>query len=207
MYQTQIPWDKDTPLLVVVSRYGEDVDWINGVKHPCIVYEKETESARFNTPKNKAKEASSYLQFLSDHYHNLPQHVAFTHGSNTSWHHRGYLRNKLNMASLPMTESYRSLNRNRLNSIVKHPQHFMPHLPMYWSEVLEKYFGPLETHGDFTIGYRGSAQSRPRRLYEELYNWTMTTPMEDFWSSRMLEYTWHVLFDIDKFPLLPTAPK
>mmetsp|Transcript_43058 Transcript_43058/g.69981 ORF Transcript_43058/g.69981 Transcript_43058/m.69981 type:complete len:181 (-) Transcript_43058:95-637(-) len=113
--EAQIPWDKDTPLLVVVSRYGEDVDWINGVKHPCIVYEKETESARFNTPKNKAKEASSYLQFLSDHYHNLPQHVAFTHGSSTSWHHRGYLRNKLNMASLPMTESYRSLNRNRLN--------------------------------------------------------------------------------------------
>eukprot|EP00470_Lotharella_oceanica_P016961 CAMPEP_0170180050 /NCGR_PEP_ID=MMETSP0040_2-20121228/20270_1 /TAXON_ID=641309 /ORGANISM="Lotharella oceanica, Strain CCMP622" /LENGTH=278 /DNA_ID=CAMNT_0010424503 /DNA_START=63 /DNA_END=899 /DNA_ORIENTATION=- len=210
------PWDESTPLLVVVSRYGEDITWTDDVKHPVIVYEKETPSAAYNTPKNKAKEASSYLQFLSEQYNNLPEHVAFTHGSDTSWHHRGYLRNKLNVVALPATKPYKSFNRNRLNSIAKHPQHYFPHLPVYWSETLEPYFGPMDKLGDFTLNYKGSAQflvprwaiqARPQRLFQELYDWSMTTTMEDFWSSRMLEYTWHVLFDIDAFPLVDDAPR
>mmetsp|Transcript_21534 Transcript_21534/g.43233 ORF Transcript_21534/g.43233 Transcript_21534/m.43233 type:complete len:272 (+) Transcript_21534:50-865(+) len=210
------PWDESTPLLVVVSRYGEDVAWTKEVKHPVIVYEKETPCAAYNTPKNKAKEASSYLQFLSEHYNHLPEHVAFTHGSDTSWHHRGFLCNKLNAVRLPATRPYKSFNRNRLNSIVKHPQHYFPHLPIYWSQTLEPYFGPMDKLGDFTLNYKGSAQflvprwaiqARPRRLFQELYDWSMTTTMEDFWSSRMLEYTWHVLFDVDAFPLVDGAPR
>ncbi|GAB5358922.1 hypothetical protein AAMO2058_000500500 [Amorphochlora amoebiformis] len=206
-------WNTDTPLLVVVARYNEDVSWTNNVTHPVIVYEKQKPWCLYNTAKNKAKEASSYLQFLCEFYDFLPQHVAFTHATDTSWHHRGKLQNKLRQLNLPINIGYKSLNRNRLNSIVKHPQHFEPHLSIFWSKVMEKYFGPMELYGDFTINHKGSAQfivsremilRRPLSLYLDLYKWTMECDMNDFWSSRMLEYTWHVIFMPDKFPLRPS---
>ena len=77
-------------------------------------------------------------------------------------------------------------------------------------EVLEPYFGPMAEYGDFTVGAKGSAQflvtreavlSRPQALYASLFQWIMTTEMSDFWSGRMLEYTWHLIFDPIRFPL------
>ena len=77
-------------------------------------------------------------------------------------------------------------------------------------EVLEPFFGPMAEYGDFTVGAKGSAQflitkeavlSRPQALYADLFGWIMTTEINDFWSGRMLEYTWHLIFDPIRFPL------
>lgn len=81
-------------------------------------------------------------------------------------------------------------------------------------EVLEPFFGPMAEYGDFTVGAKGSAQflitreavlSRPQALYAGLFQWIMTTEMSDFWSGRMLEYTWHLIFDPARFPLWDEA--
>jgi hypothetical protein len=58
---------------------------------------------------------------------------------------------------------------------------------------------------DWTQGYRGSAQflvhkslitNLPLDFYEKLYNWIITTDMTNDKSSRFLEWTWHIFWEI-----------
>jgi hypothetical protein len=57
---------------------------------------------------------------------------------------------------------------------------------------------------DLIYGYKGGAQflvhknriiRYPKRMYKELYNWIMSTPLHDHYSGRFLEWSWHTIWD------------
>jgi hypothetical protein len=75
----------------------------------------------------------------------------------------------------------------------------------WYSFFIEKYIPLNSLPKDFTIGYRGSAQflvhksiikKLPKRMYEDLYLWIITTEIGSYLSGRFLEWTWHVFWDI-----------
>lgn len=35
---------------------------------------------------------------------------------------------------------------------------------------------------------------RPKRVYEDIRRWLIDTDMDNYFSSRVMEYTWHILF-------------
>lgn len=58
---------------------------------------------------------------------------------------------------------------------------------------------------DWTVEYRGSAQflvhkslitKLPKQFYKNLYNWIITTDMPNEKTSRFMEWTWHIFWDI-----------
>ncbi len=81
--------------LILASHYSENLNWLlNQTEYDFFVYSKNQEEvSKYLIPKdrvvvlaNKGKESSSYLKYIIDNYHNLPNHVAFCHGHDTAWH-------------------------------------------------------------------------------------------------------------------------
>lgn len=67
--------------LVVVSKYNEDVSWINNIKHDVLIYDK-SENPLPNSIKrpNIGREAETLLFYIIDNYNNLPDLTIFLQG-------------------------------------------------------------------------------------------------------------------------------
>ena len=76
---------------IVTSHWKEDLDWLRA-EFPVVVIDKEGADPMCFEPAhvipNKGSEASAYLKFIIERYDDLPDHVAFIHGHETSHHHR-----------------------------------------------------------------------------------------------------------------------
>lgn len=66
---------------VVVSRYNEDVSWLNKIMHPVIVYDKSESPIKNSIPrKNIGREADTLLYYIITNYNNLPNYLIFLQG-------------------------------------------------------------------------------------------------------------------------------
>ena len=77
---------------VIVSRYKDNINWVNKLTSPYTIIDKE------NTT-NVGNEAWSYIRFLIDNYYNLPDRMLFVHGHENSYHQdytTWYIANNLN---------------------------------------------------------------------------------------------------------------
>ena len=81
------PEDKISGTVVVVSGRPTDADWLSAQPYPFVIMTKGLpEGTPNNLVINKGREASSYLQFIVENYHDLPPRMVFLHGHNASWH-------------------------------------------------------------------------------------------------------------------------
>ena len=73
----------DLSARIVVARNNEDTSWLDIYlgRIPHIVYQVVDANAEFTTAVNKGKEAMPYLQYIIDHYNDLPDVSVFTHGA------------------------------------------------------------------------------------------------------------------------------
>ena len=189
----------------VVSRYKKNVDWVYKLKNinKIYIYDKETPSNKYNIPVNKGHEASVYLKYIIDNYNNLGDYTFFIHDDEYAWHHSGSIINKFDEA-VKSNELYYNINdKCILGSIIKNP--WYKEILEWYEKYIEKYIprnGLLNE--DWTQGHRGSAQflvhkslitKLPLEFYENLYDWIITTKMENAKSARFLEWTWHLFWD------------
>lgn len=80
-------------LEIVSSHYNENLDWLEDCKFNVNIvhhegggeYKKDKFYKNF-TIVNKGLEASAYLHYIIENYDNLPDHIAFIHGHETSIH-------------------------------------------------------------------------------------------------------------------------
>jgi hypothetical protein len=191
---------------VVIVRYTNDIDYMiykfKRLGYNVIVYEKHPDmsDSHYFIPKNKGNEGSGYLKYIIDHYHNLPEHVVFLHDHETSWHHEGDIYDRV-------TEHLgHNINYYNLNNFIWQNDSIE-----WFSEINDwyrKYFypemGSMKKYGNFMTGYKGCAQfivhkslilKRSLKFYQDLYDWILTTPINDYCSSRFLEYTWHLMWE------------
>jgi len=77
-------------LEIVTSHWKEDLTWLAQSKWPVNLIDKEGADTSPFVPKhvipNKGQEASAYIKYIIERYDSLPDHVAFIHGHEESWH-------------------------------------------------------------------------------------------------------------------------
>jgi hypothetical protein len=75
---------------IVTSHWKEDLSWLKNSEFPVVLIDKEGADPTCFEPSyvipNKGKEASVYLKFIIEKYHELPDYVAFIHGHEYAWH-------------------------------------------------------------------------------------------------------------------------
>jgi len=190
----------------VVSRYKKNVDWVYKLKNinKIYIYDKETPENEYNIPVNKGNEASVYLKYIIDNYEKLTDFTFFIHDDEYAWHHSSSIIDKYDEA-VASNELYYNINDNCiLGSIVNND--WYQEILMWYDKYIEEYI-PMNTlpNKDWTKKHRGSAQflvhkslitNLPLKFYENLYEWIITTDMENAKSGRFLEWTWHIFWDI-----------
>ena len=81
MKDAPIKLDK-TKLKVIVSRYNEDLDWVNNIKYDTIVFNKnESDYGLFeNNLPNVGREGHTFFNYIVSNYEYLPEYIAFLQG-------------------------------------------------------------------------------------------------------------------------------
>jgi len=191
----------------VISRYNKSTEWsakfhdvIDNAK--VIVYDKERPENPYNVPVNKGNEASVYLKYIVDFYHVLPDYVFFIHDEEYSWHHTGSIIDRFREAYL-LECPFVNVNHFMMGSLYTNIYHF--ELLLWYNEYIEEYIPyDLLPNPDWTNGHRGAAQflvkreailKRPKKFYEKLYEWMMTSPESNFITGRFMEWSWHLFWD------------
>lgn len=193
-------------LIIVVSHFNDDLSWIvNQTKYDYIVYSKnessvlqyKIEPSKLKIMINRGMEASAYLKFIIDNYNNLPDHVAFCHGHEFSWHQApnktiiDHLIGYNGEEYYPLNDPY---NRNLLHDDCLDPR--------VWSEVKQccidinlEIPSKLEhTHSSQFIVTKQCILNNPVYFYLNCYNWLMNqTVMSDYNADRAFEQLWYYL--------------
>jgi hypothetical protein len=70
-------------LLIVIAKYKEDVSWVNELKSPYIVYNKNTEDNHLyeNNLENIGREGHTFMYHIVQNYNNLNEYTAFVQGN------------------------------------------------------------------------------------------------------------------------------
>lgn len=197
---------------IVISRYRKNVDFINKLNCESeniniMIYDKVTPSNPLNIPVNKGNEASVYLKYIVDFYDDLPEFTFFMHDEEYAWHHTGSIIDKYYEAK-NSNKLYYNVNDKCLwdkCEIIK--PNIYKILLQWYDKFIEPYipFARVPNNKDFTYGYRGSAQflvhrdiisKLPKKFYQDLYDWIITTHLKNSLSGRYLEFTWHIFWDI-----------
>lgn len=98
---------------LVVSHYTEDLSWLAHVdrnKYRIVVVSKTLPHATIFCPENVGDEASAYLNYIVQHYDNLPEFCVFIHGHQRSWHHVGDMNDLVNSLPLCTATGYHNFN-------------------------------------------------------------------------------------------------
>jgi hypothetical protein len=191
---------------IVLSRYNKNVDWVYRLKgnNNILIYDKDSLECPYNIPVNKGNEASVYLKYIVDHYDILTDFTFFIHDDEFAWHHSGSIIDKFD-DSIASNKLYYNINdENILGSIFNLNEYEM--LIDWYSLYIEPYISKNKLpNQDWTNGYRGSAQflvhkslirNLPKKFYQDLYQWIITTNLPNELSGRFLEWTWHIFWDI-----------
>jgi hypothetical protein len=200
---------------IVVSRYKKNVDFVykinNGFNINIFIYDKENSENPLNIPVNKGQEASVYLKYIIDYYDELSEFTFFMHDDEYAWHHSGSIIDKYNKAKTSSKLYFNVNDRchwNEPNLIKKtHGDNLYNDFMTWYNEYIEEFIpvSKIPNNKDFIYGYCGSAQflvhkiliqNLPKKFYEKIYNWIISTDLENWITSRFLEWTWHIMWVI-----------
>lgn len=104
---------------VVSSHWNEDLEWLDKTGFTYSVCDK-LENPHYkgtgecDTKVNRGKECSSYLQYITAHYDDLPQRVAFVHGHDKGWHQQQSMSKTLKCAAAS-PRPFQTLNGTVIN--------------------------------------------------------------------------------------------
>ncbi|MCL5028676.1 MAG: DUF3431 domain-containing protein [Bacteroidetes bacterium] len=188
---------------VVVAHFKENMDWTKNLKYKTHLIS----TSGTDMKSNKGFEASVYLKYIIDNYDSLPDYTIFLHGHRNSWHCKQNMDAKI--SSLEFKYPYCNINEPKLTLLSDYKGSY-DQMVLMMPEV-EKILGisiPLDK-----LKYKCAAQfyvsknsilRNKKDIYIALYNYLIETKFESFWTGRLFEYIWHILFtgnivDIDYF--------
>ena len=210
------PPGEDYSLKMVITRTKkEDVSWMDK-ELPDIekaIYVADDPDAPLHPPKNKGHEVLVYLTYIIDNYDNLTDVTLFMHAHRVTWHNNdildynaGEMVRRLNPARV-QREGYMNLRCHWNPGCPEwiHPgaveakkdRKEEPLFAQAWSELF-----PLDPIpqvlaqpccAQFALS-RDRIRSIPLETFEHHRDWILNTPMTDYFSGRIYEYTWQVVF-------------
>lgn len=202
-------------VMVVPRMQEDDVSWISkelpGLN--MTVYVANDPRAPMHPPKNKGHEVMVYLSYLIENYDRLPDIVLFMHSHRWTHHNNEYL-------GFDASQMIRALNGAHVvrHGYVNMRCHWSPGCPEWlrptstgdtlgrqeetvlehcWRELFP--FDPLPSFlaqpccAQFALS-RDRITSIPRSRYVFYRDWILRTPLSDYVSGRIWEYSWQYLF-------------
>lgn len=171
------------------------------------------------TPKNKGREALPYLQYIVDHYNDLPAIILFLHphrdGWPRAWHTDTMDYNNIDSVralqhDFVQAEGFVSLRCQLSPGCPAEMQPFRkPAKPgntgeKHYAEAWKALFGnnnvPKEIGApccsQFAVS-RDQVLQRPLSDYKRMYDWVLNNDLPDDVTSNIMEYSWHIIFGKD----------
>ncbi|KAJ6153622.1 hypothetical protein N7470_006581 [Penicillium chermesinum] len=152
------------------------------------------------TPKNKGREALPYLQFIVDHYDDLPTVCVFLHAHRNGWPEAWHT----DTMEYSNVDSVRALQREFVVA-----EGFPFRNPPKPGDTGEKYYAQawkeLFNNSDvpevigapccsqFAVS-RDQILKRPLSDYQRMYDWVLNNDLPDEITSNIMEYSWHIIF-------------
>ncbi|MCJ1241639.1 hypothetical protein MMC14_009645 [Varicellaria rhodocarpa] len=209
---------------VVVAQHREDIAWLKELPVDInqYVYQAENDTAEYSVRVNQG-ETAAYLQYIVEHYDDLPDVVAFVHGhqdaphmpdklvllKNLRWTAFGYANLRYTNVTFDLW--------GRWTGDWLCPQHPLDPPPSdeiiwdalrvnqsqlfadVWHELFEGPIGPVPQYvhspccAEFVVS-KERIHARPLLFYQSCLTWLEATSSERYWAGRIFEYVWHIIF-------------
>ena len=201
--------------MVIPRMKDENISWIADELPDLdtVIYVANDPSAPLHPPKNKGHEVMIYLTYIIDHYDDLPDIVIFMHAHRWT-HHNNHLLGHDAVQMIRRLSSDYVTREGYVNMRCEwypgcpewlHPKNAQESLAKQEEEVLSRSWKELFSASPIpkALGQACCAQfalSRERILSISLSqfifyrDWIMRTPLSDYVSGRIWEYTWQFLF-------------
>ncbi|KAL8948096.1 MAG: hypothetical protein Q9222_005687 [Ikaeria aurantiellina] len=202
-------------VMVVPRMRTDDVAWISTQlpQLDIFIYVADDPAASIHPPKNKGHEVMMYLSYLIDHYEQLPDIILFMHSHRWTHHNNRFL-------GFDAAQMIRALNGAHVmrEGYVNMRCHWSPGCPEWlrpvrlhdnlgkqeetvleqsWQELFP--FDPLPSFlaqpccAQFALS-KERVRSIPRSRFIYYRDWILRTPLSDYVSGRIWEYSWQYLF-------------
>ena len=162
---------------------------------------------RQHESRGHCSEASSYLLFIIQYYHQLPEYTIFIHGHRRSWHVRDIIQmtNNLNWTYILAHSQanavpfYFSLNTL---SVYEFDERMWTITAAYWRQIFQGQLQPHTKRPPFPYVFHCCAQfmvhrsavlARPLSYWQHLYSWCRYTTVKPFYAGRIFEWMWPLL--------------
>ena len=199
---------------IVTSHWKEDLTWLKNSEFPVVLIDKEGADPTCFEPAyiipNKGKEASVYLKFIIERYHDLPDYVAFIHGHEYAWHQRQNILELIRNANI---EKHGFIS---LNSVYKDWWIFGAIYPFanvweIYSENKMYIFENIPASAQFIVS-KERILLNSMEIYKNLYDMIMTNENFMIMTSQnisfdisfIFETCWHILFGESNFYNIPS---
>ncbi|TVY32702.1 hypothetical protein LOCC1_G008776 [Lachnellula occidentalis] len=201
---------------VVASLEKDDVSWLHKYLPEWHIsrYVADNASANLTVPKNKGQEAMVYLTYMIDFYDNFPDLMVFMHNGRYQWHNDDPLYDAVPVlrnlqlpylisqqytnlrcvwtlgcpAEMELDKSIETIDASRTTEIA-YPKAFEELFP---GQTLPSTVG-VACCAQFVVT-REKILERPVEDYKRYRQWLLDTPLDDYVSGRILEYSWHIIF-------------
>ncbi|TVY48838.1 hypothetical protein LCER1_G009231 [Lachnellula cervina] len=201
---------------VVASLEKEDISWLHQYLPEWDIsrYVADDPSANLTVPKNKGQEAMTYLTYMIDSYDNLPDVMVFMHNGRYQWHNDDPLYDAVPVlrnlqlpylisqqytnlrcvwtlgcpAELEFNKSPENVDASKTTEIA-YPEAFRELFP---GQSVPPTVG-VACCAQFAVT-REKIRERPVDHYKRYRQWLLDTPLDDYVSGRILEYSWHIIF-------------
>jgi len=191
---------------IVTSHWKENLEWLKQSEFPVVLVDKEGAEPSCFEPTwvipNKGLEASAYLKFIIERYHDLPEHTAFIHGHETA-HHQKHSRPLLDLILYANTDKYGFISLNHFYR--DYPFLDEPKYNVYFTQWWDIYtvpckkpplypvftFSNIPIGGQFIVS-KERILKNPLELYKKYYDLLMTR--EDKNEAVFLEHMWYLIF-------------
>ncbi|KAL9605806.1 MAG: hypothetical protein Q9179_000992 [Wetmoreana sp. 5 TL-2023] len=205
-------------VMVIPRMQEDDISWI-AKELPGLdlsVYVADDPGASVHPPRNKGHEVMVYLSYLIENYERLPDIVLFMHSHRWTHHNNNFLGFDASQMIRALSDAH-VMRRGYVNLRC----HWSPGCPQWlrptnaqdtlsrqeetvlercWRELFP--FDPLPSFlaqpccAQFALS-RDRITSIPRSRYAFYRDWVLRTPLSDYVSGRIWEYTWQYLFTKD----------
>jgi hypothetical protein len=209
--QQQSPVSKT---LVIASTTQGNTTWLSDVNPDWTIlpYISDDPNADLTVPVNRGNEAMVYLTYIIDNYEQLPDVVLFHHDHLMAWHQQFDSITEVNnlQSDFVLEEGYVSIR------CLQGCQNYIPlsqtvvsmnvietagrelQIPTFLRNFLgEDYHMPEVIAAPCCAQFAATKEAiraRPKEFWERLQKWLIETPLDSAVSGRLIEYTWHLIF-------------
>ncbi|NBV29566.1 DUF3431 domain-containing protein, partial [bacterium] len=189
----------DHHLVLLVSHYSEDLEWLSPLKTPFVITSKHPHPTTIHISPNRGNEASSYLVYIIRYYNSLPEYTLFLHGHQQDWHQlRSISRIVRQWFKNTRKKEYENINSIGVDEHkVGHEMYFK--VKRVWFSLFQEELGDLPSVfydrccAQFFV-HRDRITFRPLSFYQKLLDYIRDERQQDDSMGHVLEVLWHYIF-------------